>query len=185
MFIVTTGSLFYRLTFSLSGTSLRVPFSKAVWLIDPENPCPRRQARQDSEPRGMRLNTKFSCGKVSCHPPYRGAEPRQQNRAGSHCTSSAKTRLWVMSESTFDVTLLKCCTQAAYKVDDDDSEDFEPHPPVYAVLTDLPTFFISFLMTARLSRWIKRCTCPLRRGHIFSMEWPEVSFSLSMQNLSC
>jgi hypothetical protein len=34
--------------------------------------------------------------------------------------------------STSDVTLLKCRTQAAYKINND--KDFEPQPPVYAVL---------------------------------------------------
>ena len=41
--------------------------------------------------------------------------------------------------STSDVTLLKCRTQAAYKINKD--KDFEPPPPVYAVLTDLQHFY--------------------------------------------
>ena len=37
------------------------------------------------------------------------------------------------------MTLLKCRTQAAYKTNKD--KDFEPQPPVYAVLTDLQDFY--------------------------------------------
>ena len=56
--------------------------------------------------------------------------------------------------STFSVTLLECHIQAAYKTNNDD--DFEPQPPVYAVLTDLKVFiFISFPMMAQVSRWAK------------------------------
>jgi hypothetical protein len=41
--------------------------------------------------------------------------------------------------SISDVTLLKCRTQAAYKTNKD--KNFEPQPPVYAVLTDLKKFW--------------------------------------------
>lgn len=44
--------------------------------------------------------------------------------------------------STFSVTLLECHIQAAYKTNNDD--DFEPQPPVYAVLTDLKDFYFYF-----------------------------------------
>jgi hypothetical protein len=40
---------------------------------------------------------------------------------------------------TSDVTLLKHCTQAAYEINK--VKEFEPQPPVYAVLTDLKDFY--------------------------------------------
>ena len=41
--------------------------------------------------------------------------------------------------STSNVSSLKSRTPAAYKINND--KDFEPQPPVYAVLTDLKQFY--------------------------------------------
>jgi hypothetical protein len=67
--------------------------------------------------------------------------------------------------STSDVMLLKCRTQAAYKINSDN--DFEPQPPVYAVLTDLKDFYFfsydgsTFKMDKEI--WVSSAT----RAHFF------------------